>query len=76
MCSEKTGVNPTTYGILRFPPATGGGGGGFLAQTQETKLWLKIDLKFGTNNGTDDTSKHAKFKHIKISPYSLIAQQL
>ena len=21
----------------------------------------QIDLKFGTNNGTDDTSKHAKF---------------
>ena len=40
---------------FEISPATLGGGGG--------GVWLfaLIVLQFGTNNGTDDTSKHAKF---------------
>ena len=53
------------YNLRHFDisSATGGGGGGgaFWPRSRNQGYSLRIDLKFDTNNGMDDTSKHAKF---------------
>ena len=52
--------SPITYGILRFCQLRGEGG--LFGPDPENKVSVNgLILKFGTNNGTDDTSKHAKF---------------
>ena len=57
--------NPITYGILTFRQLRGGGGGrgevAFWPGSRKQGYSSWIDLKFGTNNGMDDTIKHAKF---------------
>ena len=46
---------------FEISPATGGGGGAFWPGPRKEGYGYWIDLKFATNNGTSDTSKHAKF---------------
>ena len=59
---NKTPLNPITYGILRFRQLRGGEGrGAFWPRSRKQGHGWRIDLKFGTDNGTNDTSKHAKF---------------
>ena len=60
-------LNPITYGFLRFRQLSGGGA--FWPVPRKQGYSYRIDLKFATNNGTDDTSKHAKFKVIGCSTF-------
>ena len=48
-------LNSVTYGILRFRQLRGG----LFDPDPENKV--TVNGKFGTSNGTDDTSKRAKF---------------
>ena len=68
-------INPVTYGILRFCQLGGGGGGAFWPESTKQSYGYKIDLKFSTNNGTDDTSKHAKYKVIGCSTFRDMTSQ-
>ena len=45
------------------------GGGGFLPGPRKQGYSYRIELKFATNNGADDTSKNAKFKVIGSSTF-------
>ena len=49
-------VNPITCRILTFRQLRGG----LFGPDPENKVTVNSDLKFGTNNGMDDTSKLAK----------------
>ena len=63
-------INPITYDILRFCQLRGGRRGwAFRLGPRKQGYGYRIDLKFATNNGTDDTSKHAKFKVIGCSTF-------
>ena len=42
---------------------------GFWPGPRKQGYGCRIDLKFATNNDTDDTSKHAKFKVIGCSTF-------
>ena len=46
-------------------------GGGLFGPDPENK----VDLKFGTNNGTNDTSKHAKFYVLGFSTFRDMTSQ-
>ena len=61
------GIGCSTCGILRFCQLRGGGA--FWPIPRKQGYGYRIDLKFATNNGTDDTSKHAKFKGIGCSTF-------
>ena len=58
-----------TNGILRFRQLWGGGGGAFWPGPRKQGYGYRTNLKFATKNGTDDTSKHAKFKVISCSTF-------
>ena len=60
--------SPTTYGILRFRQLSGGGGrdGAFRPGPRKQGYDYQIDLDFATNNGTDDTSKHANLELLAV----------
>ena len=62
-----------TYGILRFRQLRGGGL--FWPGPRKQGYSYRIDLKFATNNGMDDTSKHAKFKVIGCSTFKDMTSQ-
>ena len=66
-------VNPITYGILRFRQLREGGAFWPGPRKQGYGYW--IDLKFATNNGMDDSSKHAKFKVIDCSTFRCMTSQ-
>ena len=52
-----------------------GGGGAFWPGPRKQGYGYRIDLKFGTNNGTDNTSKHAKFEVIGFSTFRDLMSQ-
>ena len=54
---------------MRFCQLRGGGGGGGWPGPRKQGYGYRIDVKFPTNNGTDDTSKHEKFKVIGCSTF-------
>ena len=65
-----------TYSFLRFLQLRGGGGGGaFRPGPRKQGYGYRIDLKFGTNNGTDNTSKLTKFKGISCCTFRDITSQ-
>ena len=51
-------------------------GGGFWPGPRKQGYGYRIDLKFAANNGTDDTSKHAKFKVIGCSTFRDVTSQI
>ena len=53
----------------------GGGGGGFWAGPRKQGYCYWIDLEFATNNGTNDTSKHAKFEVVRCSTFRDMTSQ-
>ena len=69
---NKQHFNPITYGILRS--YLQGGGVGFLTLVLKRRLWL-TDLKFGTNNGIDNTNNFAKFELIDFSTFRDMTSQ-
>ena len=60
-------LNPITYGILRFCQLHVWGA--FGPRPRKQGYGYRINLKFATNNGMDDTSKHVKFKVIGCSTF-------
>ena len=48
---------------------------GILAWTRKQGYSYQIDLKFATSNGTNDTSKHAKFAVIGCSTFRDMTSQ-
>ena len=64
--THKGSFNPITYSILRFRQLRGGA---FWLRPRRQGYGYRIDLKFATNNGTDDTSKRAKFNVIGCSTF-------
>ena len=67
---QRLALTPITYGILGFRQLRGEGGGRLFGPTPRKQGYgYRIDLKFATNNSTDDTSKHAKFKVIGCSTF-------
>ena len=51
------------------------GGGGVWPGPRKQSHGNQINLKFAANNGTDDTSKHAKFKVIGCSTFRDMTSQ-
>ena len=61
---------------MRFRQLRGAGGGrGVWPGPRKQGYGYRIDLKFATNNSTDDTSKHAKFKVIGSSTVDMTSQK-
>ena len=58
-------LNPITYGIFEISQAKREEG--FWPGSRKQGYSYRIDLKFATNNGKNDTSKHAKFNVIGYS---------
>ena len=62
---------------FEISPAFGGGGGGaFWPGPRKQGYGYRIDLKFATNNGNDDTNKHTKFKVIGCSTFRDMTSQI
>ena len=59
--------NPIFYGILKFCQLLGRGA--FWPRARKQGYGCRIHLEISTNNGMDDTSKHAKFKVIGCSTF-------
>ena len=50
-------------------------GGTFWPGPRKQSCGDRIDLKFGNNNGTDDTRKHARFKFFGFSTFRDMTSQ-
>ena len=68
-----TQFNPVPYGILRFRQLQEVGA--FWPGPRKQGYGYLIDMKFGTNNGINNTSKYAKFEIIYFSTFRNMTSQ-